>query len=86
MMFTMRPVVKMVTPEMAEELLTLARPGNKMIRTKVEKYKKMMLSGKWRSGLGSPIIIKNGQLLDGRHRLTAIIETGVTIKLPFKYG
>jgi hypothetical protein len=75
--------IRLVTPDIAMELLKMARSDNMMFRQKIEKYKTMMLSGKWRNGIGDSIIIRNGKLLDGRHRLTAIIETGLSFKLPF---
>jgi len=79
----MKPVLKLFTPEIAEELLTRGRPGNITVRRKIERYKDMMLSGKWKDGKGMPIIYKQGILLDGRHRLTAIVETGLSFNIPF---
>ena len=70
-----------VTPEKAKELIKLGR-NNTMFPHKVTKYKNMMLSGEWKDGLGDPLIIKNNVLLDGRHRLTAIIESGLTFNMP----
>jgi hypothetical protein len=82
----MRPVIKLVTPDVAQQLLSTARQNNYLKRTKIEKYKKMMLSGKWKDRLGTPIVIKQGNLIDGRHRLTAIVETGLSYLIPFEYG
>lgn len=78
-------VIKHITPEIAQELLKHGRESNLMFPGKVEKYKGMMLSGKWKDGVGTTLIFKNGVLLDGRHRLTAIVETGLSYNLPFKY-
>ena len=75
--------VKLITPEIAAELITKGRKDNVMSRTKIDRYKDMMLSGKWRDGLGSSILLKKGVLLNGRHRLTAIVETGLSIKIPY---
>jgi hypothetical protein len=75
--------IKLITPEIASELINHGRKNNLMSRAKVEKYKKMMLSGKWMNGVSDTIMIKNGVLLDGRHRLIAIIETGLSFNIPF---
>jgi len=75
--------IKLITPEIATELIKYGRKNNLMSRAKVEKYKKMMLSGKWKDKLGDTIMLKNGVLLDGRHRLTAIIETGLSFNIPY---
>lgn len=81
-----KSVIRLVTPEIASELLTHGRKNNLMSRSKVEKYKKMMIAGKWKNNVGTPIVIKGGELLDGRHRLTAIAETGFSYKIPFEYA
>jgi hypothetical protein len=81
-----KPIIRIVTPEIASELLTHGRINNLMSRSKVEKYKKMMIAGKWKNYVGTPIVIKEGELLDGRHRLTAIAETGFSYKIPFEYA
>jgi len=80
----MRPVIKEITPEIAADLLNHARDGNLMKRIKIERYKDLMLSGKWKNKVGTPIIFKRGILFDGRHRLTAIVETGLTFYMPFE--
>jgi hypothetical protein len=74
----------LITPDIAVKLIQHGRPGNLMSRKKIEKYKAMMLSGKWKDGRGTSIIYKRGVLLDGRHRLTAIIETGLSYNIPFE--
>jgi hypothetical protein len=81
----MRPVIKLVTPDVAEQILKSARINNYLKRTKIEKYKKMMLAGKWKDRIGTPIVIKDNKLIDGRHRLIAILETGLSYNIPFEY-
>lgn len=81
----MKPVYQLVTPELAVELLKGARQNNLMVKIKIERYKRLMLAGKWIDRLGTPIVVKGSELLDGRHRLTAIAETGKSYTLPFEY-
>lgn len=82
----MRHVIKIFTPELATDLLQHARDGNIMKRLKIERYKDIMLSGKWKNKVGTPIVFKRGILYDGRHRLTAIVETGLTFEMPYENG
>ena len=58
---------------------------NKPKREKIDRYKDIMLRGKWLENRGMPVVISRGRLVDGIHRLTAIIESGVTLKIPVKY-
>jgi hypothetical protein len=57
-----KPIIRLVTPEIASELLTHGRKNNLMSRSKVEKYKKMMIAGKWKNNVGTPIVIKEGEM------------------------
>lgn len=73
--------VVMVTPEVAEQMLgknTHNRPARKAA---VSAYASDMKAGDWR-WTGDPIRFSaDGTLLDGQHRLMAVIESGVTIPL-----
>jgi len=63
-----------VTPEMAANLLSLARPGAKRNPTAVTSYAQSMRAGEWVLN-GMPIILsRKGLLLDGVQRLYACIE------------
>lgn len=78
--------VKMVTPQLAEVILT-QNPDNRKIRP--IKFDQMVLDmkhGRWTMN-GEPIIIANtGELNDGQHRLMALIEANVTLPLLFVFG
>lgn len=78
-MSTIRTYVKKITPEYAAILMqhnNLNRPIN---RITLEDYKSQIQKGLWKLN-GEPIIISNdGVLLNGQHRLTAVIETGLPI-------
>jgi hypothetical protein len=69
-----------VTPEMATLWMKQDRQGNRPIRRlAVEEYTRDMKSGVWNLATDAIAFNDAGQLLNGRHRLLAIIESGVTI-------
>lgn len=70
-----------VTPETASNWLALNTKNRRLRRADLDRYKRDMLAGNWHLA-GDPIRFgSNGALLDGQHRLTAIVQTGVTIPL-----
>lgn len=66
-----------ITPEVASELLALNTKGQRTIsRDAVERYATDMATLDWVFN-GAPLLISNtNELLDGQHRLSAIIESG----------
>lgn len=72
--------VMTITPDLALDILT--RPGkNRRISEKiVQQYVDAILRGAWQLN-GEPIILdKNGSLIDGQHRLTAVVQAGKSIE------
>lgn len=70
-----------VTPEVAARWLTFNKRNRKIRKADLNRYVRDMHSGRWHLD-GSPIrFAADGALLDGQHRLTAIVETGVTLPL-----
>jgi hypothetical protein len=71
-----------VTPEMAKHWLDTANLSNRRLRdADVKTMVRDMAAGHWRQ-TGEPLKFSNkGVLLDGQHRLTAIVDSGKT--LPF---
>lgn len=77
--------VELITPKRAAELLTLNLKNRNLRRSVVDRYARDMVSGRWMFD-GSPIRISvDGVLIDGQHRLTAIIESGVTLPMMVIY-
>ena len=78
--------VKIITPEIAGELLRtniLNRPVNK--RT-VDDYAAQMKKGLWKLN-GEPIIISTtGNVIDGQHRLHACIQSDTSFTTVVEYG
>lgn len=71
---------ELVTPEVAEELLKKNPYNRNPRRLRINKYARAMDLGDW--GLtGQPIIIDtDGNLMDGQHRLMAVVQTGQSIE------
>lgn len=70
------PTCEFVTPEMAYQWLgQLAKNQRSLRRSTVERYKRDMAAGKWGVNWQNGIAFdKEGNLIDGQHRLTALIE------------
>lgn len=75
-----------VTPEMAEEWLT--RNNNRRRRVQHIKFlAEMITSGEWRPDHPHPIIIgSDGFVVDGQHRLHAIILSGKAVSMRVQFG
>lgn len=70
-----------ITPEIAKKTLEQNTRNRTVRRMTVAAYAEAMRSGLWKEN-GEPIIIgKNNIVLDGQHRLLAIIESGMTLKM-----
>lgn len=78
---TIEPVVERISPHRAAELLTLNQRNRHIRKAVVDRYVQDMVAGRWEFN-GAPIIVSDTNvLIDGQHRLTAVVEAGVT--LPF---
>jgi len=75
-----------VTPAMAQEWLGAAAHNRSLSRRTVEAYALDMRNGKWsltHQGVGFD---EGGQLIDGQHRLHAVIESGCTVAMMVARG
>jgi hypothetical protein len=75
-----------ITPEIAAQWLKANRLNRPVRRTVWEGYSAQMSEGKWRVNGQAIIIAENEDILDGQHRLLAIIDAGVPIKSLVVYG
>lgn len=70
-----------VTPALAEKWLG-QNHGNRNLRNrKVANYARDMRNGNWQTTGDSIKFDWNGRMIDGQHRLEAVIESGVTIRV-----
>lgn len=67
----------LVTPDLAYELLTANELNRPINQFKVEEWATAMKTGRWRDIHQGVAIDTEGRVLDGQHRLMAIIETNI---------
>lgn len=73
--------IEKVTPDLAAEWLELNVTNRNLREQLVAAYARDMTSGNWHMA-GEPIkFSKAGKLLDGQHRLWAVVTSGVTVEL-----
>lgn len=70
-----------ITPEIAAKMLDSKNPKNRRLsRASVLPLARDMAEGRWVSDV--PIILdRYGNILDGQHRLAAIVESGTSVKM-----
>lgn len=70
-----------ISPARAEEILSNNSHNRGISPSIVKRYSREMKAGEWRWDNGVPIVIAaDGTLLDGQHRLNAIVHSGVTAR------
>lgn len=69
----------LITPSLAKEILESNICNRRVSKVKLELYANEMATGNWKSGTGETIkISKNKVLIDGQHRLLAIIKSNTS--------
>lgn len=69
-----------ITPEMAQSILDKGDPNRPVKKHNVERYAKDMRNGWWRQTGESIVFDNQGQLVQGQHRLHAVIRADVAIE------
>lgn len=78
--------IERVTPEMAQAWLEASR-GNRSIRHEVvANYAAQMLRGDWKPEADTVDFAKSGRLLNGHHRLLAVVVAEKPVKLAVRRG
>lgn len=74
-------VVTTITPALAKQLLATNTKENRPIKTRaVHRYATIMAAGDWM--VSQPILIdRSGRLIDGQHRLNAVVEARVNVPM-----
>jgi hypothetical protein len=70
-----------VTPAMAQTWLRNNIKNRKLRQTTVDAYARDMKAGNWLRTHQGIAFAENGELLDGQHRLSAIVQSGVAIEI-----
>lgn len=82
----MRSEVINITPEKAKEMLEKNMKNNRNIRHDVvQRYARIMKAGGWNLTHQGIAFDTNGALIDGQHRLNAIIEANVPVEMMVTY-
>lgn len=74
-----------VTPEVAQHWLSFNVSNRELTQAKIDQFKADMERGYWNDD-GATIRFAHGKLLDGQHRLTALVLANVTIRMIAVHG
>lgn len=78
----MKTKLQKITPAMAEKWLATPNTKNRKLRQRtVEAFAADMRRGKWHITHQGIAFDEAGNLLDGQHRLAAIVKSGCTIEM-----
>jgi hypothetical protein len=75
-----------ITPEMAEQMLEKNTHNRKLKRPTVLRYAREMKLGRWQMTHQGVAISDDGTVIDGQHRLAAIVESGRTVPMMLTSG
>lgn len=75
MNFSIKPML--VTPKYAEELLKMNVNNRKVRQSKVDSLAESMTKGEWELSNDAIVISEGNILLNGQHRLLAVVKSGV---------
>lgn len=70
--------IQTITPQYAKELLTRNNNNRPINKIHVERLAKEMTEGRWKLN-GDTICINENKIIDGQHRLSAVVLSGETI-------
>lgn len=75
-----------VTPELASSWLSSNDKNRSISRPHVLRLAEAMKNGQWSLNGQTISFDDNGRLLDGQHRLSAVVESGVTVQMSVAIG
>lgn len=82
--------IELITPEIAQEILSKAGQtdfiNRSLSQATVRKYARLMQNNEWTISNDAICIAKDGSLLNGQHRLQAIIYSGVSVPMTILTG
>lgn len=71
--------IMLITPEIAEDILAHNTVNRKLYKSVIDRYAGDMLNGRWKITGDTIVVDKNGNLKNGQHRLTAVMQSGKPI-------
>lgn len=75
-----------ITPEKAKQLLKKNKKNRPVSQKRVKYYATLMEEGKWHTTHQGIAVSKSGIIIDGQHRLIAVVESGVTVMMNVTTG
>lgn len=76
----------LVTPAMAEEWMRSGGANRRLARSTVTKYAEIMRRGHWRLGTDAIAFNEAGELVNGQHRLAAVLASGTDQRFYVVHG
>jgi hypothetical protein len=73
--------VQLATPEWAADLLQRNTRNRKLVKPAVERIRDAIAAGRWEFNAEPVILDRDDVLIDGQHRLQAIVEAGIAVPL-----
>lgn len=74
-------VTVLVTPELARKWLGWNVNNRDVIQSEVDEITELMKQGNWKEPDETIDFLHNGILVNGQHRLNAVIQSGVSIEM-----
>lgn len=78
--------VQLVTPEMARVFLQNSVPQRKVTQDDVDFLAKEMATGNWHNTGHAILVSDTGKMIDGQHRMLAVVKSGKTVEMSFAKG
>lgn len=75
-----------ITPEVAETMLRKKNTNRTLKLSQLNRIKRALEQGRWEINGETIIFDASGQLIEGQHRLKAVVETGCTIRALVVHG
>ncbi len=76
-----------ITPKVAEFMLNLNWPNNRpLMDAVVDRYAAAMSHGHWKLNGESLIMSSDGNMIDGQHRLWAVVSSGAPVRTMITFG
>lgn len=80
-------IFQQISPEKAKQLLSLMPRNRNINKSRVKSLSRLMSEGKWDECHPQGLIFnKQGELIDGQHRLYAVIDAGKTVQFYCTYN
>jgi hypothetical protein len=83
----MNITIEKIDPDRARQMLGTNEANRRMRMHQVIRLAEVIRRGEWRSDNGETIkVSKTGRLVDGQHRLSAIVKAGVPVEVAVAWG